>query len=564
VATRGADRTVKVWDLSAAADRPVWSESCDDIRKFGTANSIAFSPDGRLLATGSGDVVKVWNWKNRQLLHELPGHTFHSVPVAFSSDGRLATAAFRDGLKLWDPQTGTLLRTIEGHREPVSALAFSADGRWLASACLRSPVKLSDSTGDEPPRTFDELHSGNVECVAVSRDGRRLASGGEDKTVRVWDAATGREVLGLRGHTERCACVAYSPDGLRLASASADTTIRIWDGSPLREDEHGEEMLTFAGHSDEIRSVAVSPDGRQVASSGDEGVVMVWDPRTGRPSAGFRTHMDPGDQRVVVFSVTWHPKRDLIAATSLQGVRVWDPRTSEDGYRIPAGPGKVGLPYASVAFSPDGRYLVTGKHDGAVRVWDGQTGEPVGTLDTHQREIRGVAFSGDGAHLASASSDGEIKLWDAKRLGELRSGAKLKPRIPPIRARVAGPGLSMAFSPDGQWLVTGGEENTVRVWDVKTGRELRPPLRGHTGDIYALAVSPDGRWVASGSEDSTVKVWDGRNGFRLVHSFRGHTGVVASLAFAAGPDGLRLVSGSRDHTAKVWDVSILGDEPDGK
>src|SRR5262249_302693 len=147
----------------------------------------------------------------------------------------LATGTLREGLKLWDPRTGTLLCTVPAHDEPICAVAFSADGKWLASASFDRTVKLSDSTTGELLHTL--LHKGNVECVAFSPDGRRLASGGEDKTVHVWDATTGREILGLRGHADRCGCVAFSPDGHRLASASFDGTIRIWDGTPLREDE---------------------------------------------------------------------------------------------------------------------------------------------------------------------------------------------------------------------------------------------------------------------------------------------------------------------------------------
>jgi WD40 repeat protein len=120
--------------------------------------------------------------------------------------------------------------------------------------------------------------------------------------------------------------------------------------------------------------------------------------------------------------------------------------------------------------------------------------------------------------------------------------------------------LNVAFSPDSRTLATGGEENTVKIWEVQTGRELAT-LRGHGGDVYTVAFSPDGRWLASAGEDSTVKVWDGHNDYKLVRSFRGHMGLVASLTFASGPDGLLLVSGSRDHTVMVWDVSKLGAEP---
>jgi WD40 repeat protein len=437
-------------------------------------------------------------------------------------------------------------------------VAFSADGKWVASASYDRTVKLSDSTTGELLRTFP--HPGNqVECVAIGPDGRRLASGCEDNTVRVWETATGREILVLRGHTDRCGCVAFSPDpdGNRLASASFDGTIRIWDATPLRGDEH-QELLTFTEHTNEIQSVAISPDGRQIVSSGRDRLVKVWHAQTGRVSAEFNDHVLPSGDRVAAFCLAWHPQGPLIASGGLDGVRVWDARTGKGVFSLPAAAGKDALLYSAVAFSPDGRYLATGRTDGAVQVWDGETGQPVGAgqpdglLDTHKREIVGVVFSKGGEHLASASRDGIVKLWDATRLNEKQKARR------ELRARVPGPGVNVAFSPDGRRLATGGEENTVKIWDVETRRELLAPFRGHTGEVYTLAFSPDtdGRWVASGGEDSAVKIWDSHTG-KLIHSFRGHEGLVCCLAFS--PDGQRLVSGSRDKTVKVWDMTQLSD-----
>ncbi len=552
LASAGADRLVKVWDL-AATGQEVFRGPCDAIRKFGAAYTVAFRPpDGRHLAAGCDGVVRVWDWKKNR--PEAPEHTFlgpehHSIPVAFTRDGRrLATGGpWQQGLNLWDAETDQLLRSLPADRHPVTALAFSTDGGRLAAASLGRNVSLWDTTTGELLPTLP--HTGNVLGVAFSPDGRRLASAGEDKTVHVWDAATGREVLGLHGHTDMCGCVAFSPDGWRLVSASHDGTIRVWDATPLRGDE-GREALTFA-HDHEVRSVAVSRDGRWIASGGNGTLVKVWDAATGRVSFNFPGHSAP------VFSVAWHRDGRRIATAGSAGrqnaVKVWDASDGRVHFEISVGRDSSAGPYQVVAFSPDGRHLVTGQLEGAVQVWDARTGQEVGTLATHDREIRGLVFSRDGRRLASASGDGKVTLWDATRLD-----GKQQARLT-LRARVPGPSVNVAFSPDGRRLATGSEGNTVKIWDVEKGGELLT-LSGHSKDVYTVAFSPDdqGRWVASGGEDSKVKIWDSRSG-ELVLTFHGHTGLVSSLAFS--PDGKRLYSGSRDKTVKVWDLAQLSQVP---
>jgi WD40 repeat protein len=547
LASTGADRKVKVWDLTTG--REVFGDECTAIRKFGTAYTVAFRPpDGRHLAACNEGVVRVWDWEHRQPIHDFPGHEYHSIPVAFSADGRhLATGgAWGRGQRLWDVEAGgRLVRTFPAHRHPVSALAFSPDGGRLAIASFDRTVHVCDTVTGGLLHTL--LHPGNVDCVAFSPDGRRLASAGEDKTVHIWDADTGREVLALRGHAARCGCVAFSPDGRRLASASIDQTIRVWDATPLREDERQEDLTV--PHGDEVYTLAVSPDGRRVASAGYDALVNVWDAKSGREVGRLSGHT------LVVFGIAWQPDGRRVAAAGSEGrrhtVRAWDAATGREAFAIPAGPDHFALPFQAVAFTPDGRYLVTGKADGVLQVWDGGTGEPVGTLGTHDREVRGVVFSRDGRHLATTSGDGNVKLWDATRLaGGQEARLTLQARVPGPR-----PGLNATFSPDGRWLATGGPDNVIEVWDVRDGRKLRT-LRGHSGDVYTVAFSLDdeGRWLASGGEDSTVKVWDSRTG-ELVRSFRGHTGLISSLAFS--PDARRLYSGSRDKTVKVWDLTPL-------
>jgi WD40 repeat protein/serine/threonine protein kinase len=553
----GTDGFARVWDL--ATERPVFTGQCDALRTFGAAYTVAFRPpEGKQLAAGSNGIVRVWDWQSHRLLQSFPGHENHSIPVAFSRDGRyLGTgSAFRQGQMLWDAEAGGQpLLIFPAHGHPVTAVAFGPDGRQMATSGFDGSVRIGDTTTGELLHTC--LHTGKVMGAAFSPDGRRLASGGDDKTVRLWDVETGREVLSLRGHGGMCSCVAFSPDGHRLVSAGADKTIRIWDATPLRGNE-GREVLSFNGHQEEVRSVAVHSNGRLVASGGAGPKVKIWDSATGRVAVEFNAH------NRIVFSLAWDCSgRRLVTAGAdlpLHSVRVWEAETGRKLVELETGPEGLTGAYHGVDFSPDGRYLVTGKINGVVQVWDAGTGREVGLLGTHRREVRGVVFSRVGGHLATSSGDGDVMLWDATRLDKDYLDSKPAPRHV-LKARVPGASVNIAFSPDGKRLATGGDENTVKIWDVKTGKELQT-LRGHNGDVYTVAFSPDdqGRWVASAGEDSAVKVWNSRTG-KLIRSFPGHTGLVSSLAFS--PDSKRVYSGSRDTTVKVWDLTKLKAE-DGR
>jgi eukaryotic-like serine/threonine-protein kinase len=555
----GADKLVKVWYLAADPfPRKVFEHPCDAVHMFGTAYAAAFSPlDHNHLAVGCEGAVRVWNWRTEKPVHTFPGQGNHRLSLAFSRDGkRLASGNWRGSVNLWNPEAGgESLRTFPETRHAIAALAFSPDSERLAAACFGRRVDVWETATGKRLRSLSQ--SGLVLGVAFSPDpdGRLIVSVGEDKIVHVWDAASGRELLGLRGHAGVCGCVVFSPDGQRLASASVDGTIRIWDATPLRGDERQESAPDFTEHGVEVWSLAVSPDGKRIVSGAFGPPVMIWEVPSAKPEGFAKTKQVSArfsDHDSVVFCTAWHPDGRRVAFAGANGdqftvkVKVLDARKEQDNFALP-----LGAEYFAVAFSPDGKYLVTGNGERLVQVWDAATGQPVQTLGTHKGVIRGVAFSPDHDHkyLASVSSDGEVKLWDATRLGE-----KDKPRDP-IRtfpAHSPGVGLNIAFSPDGTRLVTGGKEHTVTIWDVET-RKLLHTLRGHNGDVSTVAFSPDGRWVVSGGEDSTVKVWDSRTG-DLLRSFRGHTGLVSTVAFL---DDRTLITGSRDHRIKFWDLTHL-------
>jgi WD40 repeat protein len=538
LASASGDGTVKIWDLVTGRAIQTHTAGADVV--LGGAYGVAFSPDGSRLAAGQGQSVKVWDVAGAQVVLTGPGHKGLVTSVAFSRDGRLlASGSFGGDVRLWDARTGELVREIQAHERPLAAVAFHPDGRRMATASFDRLVKVWDMTSGASLGTL-RGHLGLVVGLAFCpTDGRRLATSGEDKTVRLWDTDTGQELLNLRGHTSVCSCVTFSPDGRRLASASEDGTVRLWDAAPLTgSEERGVQTLR---HGDEVWSVAFSPDGRLIASGGWDKTVRLWDAASGAPVhtlAGggdvFRVSFDPADGKYLVSSAGEVDRRAAV-------VKIWDVAAGREFLSF----SDDSRPFCAI-FSPDGHYIVRGGPGNVIQVRDAGTAQEVGRVGRHDPQVWCLAFSPDGRRLASASSDG-VKLWDATRLTEAQ-----KP-LQELPLRVGGFGNRVAFTHDGRQLVTGGEDHEVKVWDVSTGQVVRT-LAGHTGDVFAVAASRDGHWIASAGEDTTVRLWDAASG-KLLHTLRGHVGLVSSVAFS--PDGQRLVSGSRDHTAKVWDLTRL-------
>ena len=268
LATAGDDGTVRLWD-PATGEHPL------TLIGYGHASAVsgvAFSPDGRLLATGGDDkTARLWDPATGKHLRTLTGHTYAVYGVAFSPDGRLlATASFDGTVRLWDPATGKRRRTLTGHARTVWGVAFSPDGRLLATAGDDGTARLWDPATGEHLRTLTG-HDSAVTGVAFSPDGRLLATASFDGTARLWDPATGKRRRTLTGHTNHVTGVAFSPDGRLLATASRDETARLWDPAT------GKRRRTLTGHTNHLTGVAFSPDGRLLATASRDETVRLWD-----------------------------------------------------------------------------------------------------------------------------------------------------------------------------------------------------------------------------------------------------------------------------------------------
>ncbi|BAZ47631.1 WD-40 repeat-containing protein [Nostoc sp. NIES-4103] len=516
-------RNVKLHDVNfqnANFDKSVFAES------FGGVLSVAFSPDGKLLALGdtNGDIrlYQVSDWKQ---LVSCKGHTNWVVSLAFSPDGKILASSSTDHtVKLWDVRTIQCLQTLCGHEHEVWSVAFSRDGQLLASGSDDQTIRLWSVSTGKCNKIF-QGHTNWILSVAFSADGQILASGSDDNTIRLWNVSTGKCERIFHGHRDGIRSITFSPQGTVLASGSDDNTIRLWNVST------GECERIFYGHSNGVWSVSFNSQGDLLASGSHDRTVKLWDVSNGECKRTFQGHSN------WVFSVTFSLLGDILASGSYdQTVKLWSVSTGQCFKTIQGATNQ----HLSVSFSPNGRTLASGSNDGIVRLWDVRTEQNLKNLSGHTNWVSSVTFSPQGNTLVSGSGDTTLKLWN------VNTGQALKT----FRGHSASI-WSVAFSPDGQKLASGSEDQTIILWDVRTGQVLKT-LQGHRSSVRSVAFSPHGMILASGAWDQTIKLWDVRTG-KCLRSLEGHTNWVWSIAFS--PDGDTLASTSPDQTLRLWSVS---------
>ena len=447
IVTGSHDRAAKVWE--AASGNEMLTLAGHSMWVF----SAAFSPDGRRIVTGSGDqTARVWDATNGAPALTLKGHSGYVYSAAFSPDGqRILTGGLDGTARVWDAANGAELFTLKGHSGGISSVAFSPNGQWMLTGSEDWTARIWDAASGLPAdkmggnRLTLRGHSGRILSVAFSPDGSRIVTGGDDMA-KVWEAASGREVLPLAWHSNEIRSVAFSRDGQRVVTGSADETARVWDAAS------GKRLFTLNGHSNWIMSVACSPDGRRILTGSRDQTAKVWDAASGKQLLTLKGHSG------IVFSVafSWDGQR-IVTGSGDGTAKVWQAANGNEIRTLQADSGGV----TSVAFSPDSRRIVTAGSDPTAKVWEAATGRELLTLRGHRGEIDSAAFSPDGRRIVTASSDSTAKVWEAVGGLELLT---LKGHSHYI--------TSAAFSSDGQRIVTGSYDRTAKVWEAATAQQV--------------------------------------------------------------------------------------------
>jgi eukaryotic-like serine/threonine-protein kinase len=520
VLTGSADNTARLWDVATGKAIGVPMEH------KGRVLAVAFSPDGKAVLTGSSDhTARLWGAATGTPIGAPLEHKDTVRAVAFSPDGKAVLTGSEDHTaRLWDAATGKPIGTPREHKGPVLAVCFSPDGKVILIGNGANRARLWDAaTGNAIGMPME--HKGIVGAVSFSPDGKVVLTGSYDNTARLWDAATGKPISAPLEHKGGVREVAFSPDGKVVLTGSYDNTARLWDAA------NGKPIAAPMEHKGSVGAVAFSPDGKVAFTGSADNTARLWDAANGKPIAA------PMEHKGIVGAVAFSPDGKAILTGSFDNTaRLWDAVTGRPIGTVLKHKNWVG----AVAFSPNGKAVLTGSQDSTARLWDALTGEPIGTPLEHKGLVKAVALSPDGKAILTGSFDNTARLWDAG------SG---QPNGDPLvhKGRV----MAVAFSPDGKVVLTGSQDSTARLWDAGTSKPIGTPLE-HKDSVVAVAFSPDGKVVLTASADNTARLWNAATGKPIGTSMT-HKGVVWAVAFS--PDGKVILTGSEDNTARLWNAA---------
>jgi WD40 repeat protein len=522
LASAGADGVVHLREITASKARQRIGEIHEKVR------ALAFSPDGRTLAV-AGMGIHLWDVRSgKPLGHHAASQRFSCL--AFAADGRILASGGEDKMvHLWEPGSGKEIRTLGGHDGPVGTVVFSSNATTLFSADSAGKIRVFDMATGRCLRTMVAREaaktSGNIEDIgsrplALSPDGKRLASAGPDNRVLLWDPSTGQRLYPTAPLPGPCTAGAWSADGKQVASAGTDGTVWVWDPGT------GQELRHWKGTPTDQAFLAYSPHDPVLALGSPRRAVRLVDPQTGKERSTI-----PGPPPVAATCAIFTPTgKELVVGYSDGTIRLCNVATGEEVRRF-TGP-RAGI--RALALTAEGNLLAASSDDDAIHLWHLESAKLERRWD-HVHAGSALAFAPGGRALASGNEDGVISLWDIGTGREIRH-----------LAGNLGAVYALAFAPDGQTMASCGYDSVVRLWEVDSGQAVAE-FRGHAGAVRAVAFSPDGRRLLSGGSDATLLVWD--TGAWLDPQRPGRDLADADLeklwADLAGVDGVRAYSAVR-------------------
>jgi WD40 repeat protein/transcriptional regulator with XRE-family HTH domain len=518
---------LQVWSVSGLTLHPMW-RVYDDM-----GWGLAFSPDGSMLASsGSWDgTLKLWDVASGTL-RWVGRHTSHAASVAFAPDGRMLASGGGDAtVRIWDIQSGAQLQELP-HPSPVSAVAWSPNGRLLASGDVEGSIRLWDMQATAPTTCICALlgHTAWVDGLSFAPDGGALASASWDGTVKVWDVASGQLRETLTGHTDRVSRVAWSPDGRILASSSRDQTLWLWEVAT------GSYRGALYGHTAGVVGLAFLSDSSSLVSASEDGTLRVWDVANRQCMRVIQGHTSS------LFDVDWSPdSTQLVCGSADTLVTIYD-LSGETLPRVLGGHHGVVL---GVGWNADGRYLASSEWDNVVRLWDSRSGACLQVLqhpDDAGNFFQGVAWSPDGQRLACGTYRNGIHIFEMTADRQYWVGPQFQTWI-----------RQVAWHPDATCVAGAGEDGTIYLWDAVDGT-LMGRLAGHHGTINCVTWSTDGTKLASGGSGGVggeLFVWDAQRGKRM-YALAGHPRMVNAVAWGSSEDVL--ISGDSEGILRWWNI----------
>jgi len=392
IQAKTAESSVTLWDTTS------WQEARQiKAQDGGVVGGVAFSPDGKTLTFSAGKGgLSFWEIATGAQVRALEGPAGRVYSVAFSPDGQTLVSGSTDGLSLWDTVSGAALKSTSAYGEGLTDIALSSNGISLVTASKNGEVVLWDASTRQRTRAFNSAEQ-TPKCVAVSPNGRLISSGFEDGSIRIWDAESGAEIRTLNGHTSDVVDIAFSPDNTLLASASDDKTIILWSVAD------GQKQHTLSGKNEgKIVNISFSSDGTQLLSSSSEGEIKLWDVFAG--NAIYVLAEFPFDNRSV-----FSPDGKVFASADLIAIKIWNAANGQQIHEWSTERAEM------LAFSPDGRILVSGGSDGSLNLWnvnDDANLLAIATLKVHHDSVTGIVFTPDGKTMITSSLDGTVRFWN--------------------------------------------------------------------------------------------------------------------------------------------------------